>query len=606
MKEVKRTKKEKVEVLKTKNNKANSGNTKKKILNFSNSIKFSIIAVILITIFCVSITPITLQNDTYYTIKIGEHIQNEGIDMKDPFSWHEDLDYTYPHWLYDFLTFKTFDTFGFWGLYVVTCILASILGILIYFVSSKISKNNIISLIVTIGAMYLIKGYIAARAQLVTFILFVLAIYFIEKFLENRKIRYGVGLVLIATLIANLHVAVWPFLFVLFLPYIGEYIVAQLGDFIIYKKFKQFKLKLKIKFAKNDEEKIRKINEEQKELSDKVEKIKIKRSKNLQNPYKIKLCNNKNVKWLVLVMIICAFTGLLTPLGDTPYTYLVKTMQGNTTQNINEHLPMTLIDQPEPLCAIIIFLSILTFTKTKIRLKDLFMIGGLTLLMLYTRRQLSMFAIIGAIILTKLIVDMLESYYENINEKIRENQFKMIPILLISIIVLVMARENFIDKEGDNFIDKSTYPVEASQFILNNIDLSTARLYNEYNYGSYLLYKGIPVFVDSRADLYAPEFSGLEDDIFMDFISVSSLGDFYEDIFEKYNITHAIMYKNSKMSMIIDETKDPNYKKIYSDKYFVIYERLNAKKDNNTSNENTDNLENLENKEPVEKNAVNQ
>ena len=58
MKEVKRTKKEKVEVLKTKNNKANSGNTKKKILNFSNSIKFSIIAVILITIFCVSITPI--------------------------------------------------------------------------------------------------------------------------------------------------------------------------------------------------------------------------------------------------------------------------------------------------------------------------------------------------------------------------------------------------------------------------------------------------------------------------------------------------------------------------------------------------------------------
>ena len=603
---MKKIKNEKKEILKVKDKREDGDNRKNKFLKFSNSIKFSIIAVILITIFCVSITPITLQNDTYYTIKIGEHIQNEGIDMKDPFSWHEDLDYTYPHWLYDLLTFKIFDAFGFWGLYVVTCILASILGILIYFVSSKISKNNIISLIVTIGAMYLIKGYIAARAQLVTFILFVLAIYFIEKFLENRKTRYGVGLVLIATLIANLHVAVWPFLFVLFLPYIGEYVVAQLGDFIIYNKIKQFKLKLKIKFEKDNEEKIKKIKEEQKELFDKVEKIKIKRSKNLQDPYKIKLCNNKNVKWLVLVMIICAFTGLLTPLGDTPYTYLVKTMQGNTTQNINEHLPMTLIDQPEPLCAIIIFLSILTFTKTKIRLKDLFMIGGLTLLMLYTRRQLSMFAIIGAIILTKLIVDMLESYYENINEKIRENQLKLVPILLISIIVLVLARENFIDKEGDNFIDKSAYPVEASQFILNNIDLSTARLYNEYNYGSYLLYKGIPVFVDSRADLYAPEFSGLEDDIFMDFISVSSLGDFYEDIFEKYNITHAIMYKNSKMSMIIDETKDPNYKKIYSDKYFVIYERLNAKKDNNTSNENTDNLENLENKEPVEKNAVNQ
>lgn len=34
------------------------------------------------------------------------------------------------------------------------------------------------------------------------------------------------------------------------------------------------------------------------------------------------------------------------------------------------------------------------------------------------------------------------------------------------------------------------------------------KLFNEYNYGSYLLYKGVPVFIDSRADLYAPEFNG--------------------------------------------------------------------------------------------------
>ena len=106
--------------------------------------------------------------------------------------------------------------------------------------------------------------------------------------------------------------------------------------------------------------------------------------------------------------------------------------------------------------------------------------------------------------------------------------------------------------------------------------MSTIRFYNEYNYGSYLIYRGIPVFIDSRADLYAPEFSGKEDDIFMDFIDVSSIGVFYEDIFEKYDITHLIMYKNAKINMIIEETKDPNYKELYSDKYFVVYERLNA------------------------------
>lgn len=38
------------------------------------SVKFTILAVILIAIFCVALTPVTLQNDTYYTIKVGEHI----------------------------------------------------------------------------------------------------------------------------------------------------------------------------------------------------------------------------------------------------------------------------------------------------------------------------------------------------------------------------------------------------------------------------------------------------------------------------------------------------------------------------------------------------
>ncbi len=171
----------------------------------SSNIKFMILAIVLIAIFCVALTPVTLQNDTYYTIKIGEHIAQSGIDMKDPFSWHEDLEYTYPHWLYDFITYFIYRAFGMTGIYITTCILSVILGITVYLVNKKLVKNNVLSFVITIGVMYLIRGYIAARAQLVTFILFVLAIFFIEKFLENRKKRYAIGLIIIPILIANLH-----------------------------------------------------------------------------------------------------------------------------------------------------------------------------------------------------------------------------------------------------------------------------------------------------------------------------------------------------------------------------------------------------------------
>ena len=65
------------------------------------SIKFNVLAIITIIIFCFALSPKTLQNDTFYTIKVGEQIVNNGIDMQDHFSWHEDLQYTYPHWAYD-------------------------------------------------------------------------------------------------------------------------------------------------------------------------------------------------------------------------------------------------------------------------------------------------------------------------------------------------------------------------------------------------------------------------------------------------------------------------------------------------------------------------
>lgn len=550
---------------------------KEKIRNkkINASLKFTVLAVILIAIVCIALTPITFQNDTYYTIKIGEHIINHGIDGQDPFSWHQDLAYTYPHWLYDLLTYLIYNLFGFTGIYITTCILSVILGLSLYFISKKLTKNQVFSFIITIGAMYLLRSYIAARAQLVTFILFALTIYFIEQFIETKKKKYAIGLVIIPILIANLHTAVFPFYFVLYLPYIAEYLITICADIIIYRKIKTAILKSRIKQLNKkggQEEKIEKLKNEQKAIETQNDKIKVKRTKELQNPYKIKLEKKPNVKWLIIIMIICLLTGLLTPLGTTPYTYLAKTMQGNTTQNINEHLPMTLVSDTGILCTLILVLSILIFTKTKMRLCDLFMIGGLCFLMLKTKRQATMFVIMGSFILNRWMIQLMGTYTKAKEDEMLEKMLNLVGVIIITSATLVLSYYFAKDKFDDKYVDESTYPVQASDFILENINLETAKFYNEYNYGSYLLYRGIPVFIDSRADLYAPEFSGKEEDIFSDFIDTSSIGKFYGDIFEKYDMTHVITYKNSKVNMIITKAEPKKYKELYKDDYFVIYE----------------------------------
>ena len=535
---------------------------KEKILKHKKLI-LEIIILILIILYAVSLSPRRLQNDTYYTIAIGKLITENGIDMQEHFTWHQGLPYTYPHWLYDLLIYSIFSIGSFKGIYISTCILSAILGISIYKVNYKLTGNKIISFLVTIGSLYLMKGYIAARAQLITFILFILTVYNIERFLETKKLRNALALIIIPILIANLHAAVWPFTFVLYLPYIAEYLISVIADFIIYKKMQVWILKRKIK--KNPE-----AQPKLEELETKIEKIKQKRKENLENPYKIKMTRNDNTLLLIVIMIIVLFTGILTPIGDTPYTYTYHTLKGNTMESINEHLPLTLIKNVPVMCAIIILLAIMTFTKVKIKLSDLFMIGGLTYLMFSTRRQVSMFALIGSIVLVRLLVQLVNMYkIKNEKSKI----FKAILFIAFATVVIVLSIDNFDKRKNETYVNESSYPVQASEWILNNLDVKNIRLYNEYNYGSYLLFRGIPVFIDSRADVYDPQFNGGLD-IFGDFIGTSNISKYYGTTFKKYDITHIIISKNSKTNMIITKTEPEKYKQLYSDDNFVIYEIL--------------------------------
>ena len=553
---------------------------------------FWVLAIILIVLFAISISPKSLQNDTFYTVTIGKLISENGIDGQDHFSWHEGLPYEYPHWLYDLGMYKIFELGGWDAIYISTCIFAAILGICIFISNSRLTKNSILSFFVTIAVLYLMKSYIAARAQLVTFILFIIFLYNIERFLQNRKIINAVMLLLIQTIIANLHVAVWPFTFVLYLPYVAEYLIACLIEIVLYKKVPIFVIKDKIrdikrKIAKPNIDKAKleilknKLQILENKLEDKkikAERIKKKREQELKNAYKITITKNNNAKWLILVMIVSIATGLLTPLGKTPYTYTYLTMIGNTVKNINEHLPLTLTKNVEMMSTLVVLLTLLIFTKAKVKLSDLFMLGGLTYLMFSSRRQQSMFVLIGSVAFTRTVTNWLIANFNYSNEQFAKKWINAFTMFVVSAILLSFSANLYNKVKNDKYINESTYPVQASEWILENLDVKNIKLFNEYNYGSYLLYKGIPVFIDSRADLYAPEFNTKTgnkvdgNDIFIDFINESSISVYYGDIFKQYDVTHVILYKGSKVNMLIQKADSEKYKEIYSDNSFVIYE----------------------------------
>lgn len=492
--------------------------------------KFKHWFIIWTAIFTIGLIAKVFQNDTFYTIKIGKLILENGIDMMDHFSWHTGLAYTYPHWLYDCFIYIIYHFFGYTGIYISSICFMFIILLLVFKTNIKITNTYSVSAFATFICALALSGFVTARAQTVSFVLFVLEIYFIECFLKHGKKRYLVGLLLISLLLCNIHVAVWPFYFILYLPYLVEYIIALIASKIRFKK--EYKI---IKFLKN----------------------------------KFIVEKNSNIKYLFLIMIGSLVTGLITPIGDTPYTYLIKTMMGNSQSYIQEHQMMGWLNSPFTI--IIAGETIFLTFFAKVKLRDLFMVLGLSLMSIISVRHISLLALIGTICFARTFTLFFEHFGFDIDNLMMKFFNKKIVYILFFIGVILFSSIMLYFHLRKDFIDKKMYPVEAVKYIKKNIDIDNMRIFNDYNFGSYLMLNDIPVFIDSRADLYTKQFSGLDYDIFDDYEFIVSN---YQEKFQFYDITHVLIYKKDNPLYKLLKV-DNSYKVIYKDKYFVLLEKTN-------------------------------
>ena len=498
-------------------------------MNNKNKKPMLIISLLIIIMIATAFTTRSFQNDTFYTIKVGESILKKGIDMKDHFSIHK-LSYTYPHWLYDVITYKIYQQGGLSGLYHVTILIFILIGIIFYFFNLKKNKSYFLSLLFSILTMIMLARFVTARAQLITYLLFLIEIIFIENLLEHGKKRYMIGLVILSILIANLHAAVWPFYFILMLPYLFEYGIATLG--------KKIKVRPKLEVFTN----------------------------------KIELEQNKYIKYLALTFLISLPLGLLTPIGNTPYTYFIKILQGNTMEYINEHKPLVLIENFFVIGYLLILLIPLIFTKVKIKLSDLAVISGLLLMSFLSVRHIALLAIIGMFYLCRIICNIgkIKGKYA------LDFDLPWYSLFIVTLTIIITSSVVYNINYKEEFVDPNIYPTTMVSYMKKNLDMKNVTLYNEYDFGSYLLYQDIKVFVDSRCDLYTRPFNH-KNDIFNESMKITEK---YGRVFQKYHITHILIYKDTDLKQILAASS--NYKLIHKEGRFMLYEYLANTKEEST------------------------
>lgn len=531
--------------------------------------KIMIIGAIIITIFSIGIVLKTFQNDTFFYISIGKYILENGIDMQEHFSWVNGLTYTYSHWIFDIIMYLIYQLGGFTGIYISVIILTIVINITLFVLISKRTKKPLVALLITLVSTYFIRSCFTARSQVVSFLCFIIEIYCIEQFIETNKKKYAIGIIIVSIAVANFHAATWPLVLVLFLPYIG----AAFLNAISYKNIYTVCAKISERKMKKTPKDSPKFEIYKKDFEDYTEMANIDRTPLYSKLVRREHYNSKN---LIILMIIVLLTGFLTPIHGVPYTYIVKSMFGPS--NFEHNLSIDYIQEMQPVIIIssiglivfmILFIGFLIFLPTKLKTEHGFLVLGLFFMAITSGRYVYLLVLLGSYVLADLLTQGVNLFVPNEMNKLEEIFAKPICSIILIIFTCIVSAPRFIDNLNSDFVDETLYPVGAVEYIKENIDYKNMKIYNSYNNGSYLMLNDIPVFIDSRLDVYCKEFNNT--DVFYDYIQVSNGSSNYEDVFSKYNFTHILLYNDEIASQYIKN--DPNYKKLYSDEYFTLYER---------------------------------
>ena len=481
---------------------------------------YIVFSMLLIVIILMTVTK-EMQNDTFFTIATGEHILQEGYDNVDHLTWHENLGFYKLRWAFDVAIAFIYNTFGFAGIYALVVIIASLTALSLFNILLKQKNNIVLSFIATVISMLLMTSNWAftARGQIISYLLLLLEIYFIEKMISTKQKRYYIIFLVISSLIVNFHASVWYMTIILVLPYLAEAIMH--------------------KIMKNKN---------------------LEKSKIILEPISIKM---------LIIAILCLVLGsFISPIGTYTYTYMFKVIGGISSTFISELQQTDIISSIGMILGLIVIDILMLATKSKMKLSDILLFFGLYFMAILARRNQAFLYLIGTIPVVRLITNFFETYdTENISEKVNDFFSKNWVLGCTTIVIVIGLSSNMVTRIREKYVNEKKYPVGAVNFIKENLDYKNLKIYNSFNYGSYLELSGIPAFVDSRSEIFTEEFNNVT--ILKDWLETSRGNINYNDTFEKYKIDYAIVEDKEIINTYI--SVDENYEKVFDDETFSIY-----------------------------------
>ncbi len=472
--------------------------------------------IILFALLFAMATRIPVDTDTWWHIRSGEHILNEGFIYTDPFS-HTKLGETWINhsWGSQVVMYLIWQLAGNMGLAVFTAGLAT--GGM-YFIYRSGSGNIYLRAFVLVIAAATAAVFWSARPQMFSFFLSTVVYYLLHLF-KHKKIDRLWLLIPLMLIWGNLHAG-----FSIGFIIIGGFIAGEILSCIF--------------------------------------------SPNASN----------NIGWggvrrLIIIGFASAVALVINPYGlDMLRVPFATVSIGALRDFIQEwNSPNFHERQTWPFIMMVVaFLGAVGASSKRLSWSDFVLVSGTFFMGLLAGRNISVFAVVAAPPIMAHLDDVFtERGWVLRPRKTVSPRMAWVNVLLTGIIVLGALAQviNILDSEFVAEAQADFLPVGAAEYL--NEARPPGPMFNSYNWGGYLMFAApdYPVFVDGRTDLYGDEF-------LTRWLRVATGGDEWREVFTEYDIRLAVIEPQSGLARILRE--ENGWHVAYEDDMAVIFVREDA------------------------------
>ena len=459
----------------------------------------------------------TLDTDFYFLYSFGRYIASNGFPVKDVLSMHSDMNIIVQQWLTDVMFYHTYEVFGKVGMLVIVYAMQIVYTILMYKLCKLVTDNFFLSVTVTsVSAILVSVQFMVTRPQIFTYVIFILLLYFQEKYVRTGKVRWLCLLPVLSVLQINLHASMWLMLFVLMMPYVVSCVPINLP---FYKE-----------------------------------------------PARCKLRD------LALTMAAMVAVAFINPYGYKSLLYLFGSYGIDIVNvSISEMQPVSISEASGVLfIGILFFMGFLMCVcgRRKPELRFLCLALGTAVLGLSSYKANVYFYIAGFVSFAHYFRNFDFTLKQTEGKRTRKEKIRLIVLIVLVVLALglLLIQKSEAEPVGSEWCEKELGPVVS---YLDTQDREGMVLYAGFNEGAYLEFHGYKPYLDARAEVFLEAKNG-QFDYFTEAAKVRAGCIFYKDFLEKYDFTH-ILVPTGDNYLYLSISHDADYTTGYSDENYTVF-----------------------------------